>query len=230
MELTFAVLAAAAATGFAADLTRSHLRRPRPHAAAWAAAIGLYAAATWALVAGLGAGWTDTTFRVFFFFGAIASVPLLALGSVYLVAGDRAGRVTRDGVLFFLAAAAWVTMTAIPAGPVADVGVPEGSEVFAMPVNDIYGGVTLPSPRLFAAVAGGGGTLVIVALAVASIARRGRAVARGNLLIVAGTLVPATGGSLTALGEGAAFAVSLLGGVVLLWAGYRTLSGRPRAR
>ena len=48
----------------------------------------------------------------------------------------------------------------------------------------------------------------------------GGALAVGNLLIVAGVLAPALGGSLTALGEGTALAFSLLVGAVLLWFGY----------
>ncbi|MFQ5554563.1 MAG: hypothetical protein ACE5GC_04235 [Acidimicrobiia bacterium] len=229
MDLALALLAALVATGFAIELAWGYRSRPRPHTAAWAVAFSLYAAATWALVAGLGAGWSDTTFRVFYYFGAIATVPLLALGAVYLVLGDGAGRLTRDFVLIFLAAAAWVTMTAVPGRAIEDVGIPEGSEVFEIPVNEIQGGVTLPSPRLFAAIAGGVGSLTVIGLGTWSIARNLRSDPRrslGTALIVVGTLAPATGGSLTALGEGEAFALTLLVGVVLLWIGYRVSSGR----
>jgi hypothetical protein len=52
-----------------------------------------------------------------------------------------------------------------------------------------------------------------------------RMLAAGNLLIVLGTLAPAFGGSLTALGEAAGFAIALLIGAALLWAGYRVATG-----
>ena len=55
--------------------------------------------------------------------------------------------------------------------------------------------------------------------------RSNRRLATGNLLIVFGTLAPAFGGSLTALGEAAGFAVALLIGAVLLWTGYRVATG-----
>lgn len=229
MDTALAVLAAIVATGFSLDLWLSYRSRPRAHAVAWAVAMSLFAVATWALVLGLAGGWGDTTFRVFYYLGAIANIPLLALGSVYLVLGDRAGRRSRNVLVVFLATAAWVTMTAVPQAVVADVGIPEGSEVFDMPLNDIEGGVALPSPRLFAAVAGGVGTIAIVSLALWSTRRTwstNRRIAIGNLFIVAGVAAPATGGSLIALGEGSAFALTLLVGATLLWAGYRVASGR----
>lgn len=229
VDLMFAVPGALVASGFAIDLWVGHVRRPRPHAAAWAAGMSMFAAATWALVAGLAAGWTDTSFRVFFYFGAIANIPVLALGSVYLSLGARAGRRTRVIVIVFLAAGAWITMTAVPVAPFADTGVPEGSEVFELPVNEIGGGVELPSPRLFAAIAGGVGSITIIALSAWSVLKTWGSVQRvalGNVLIILGVLAPATGGSLTALGEGAGLALSLLVGAVLLWLGYRVATGR----
>ncbi len=90
-------------------------------------------------------------------------------------------------------------------------------------------GAPVPSPRTFAAIAGGVGSLVVVGLAIRAIAmtrRTNRRVMWGNVLIVLGTLAPATGGSFTALGEGSGLAVSLLVGASLLWAGYRIASGQ----
>ena len=231
MDLATAAVAAVVATAFSIDLWLSHRVRPRGHAAAWATAMSFFSLATWALVLGLGAGWNDTSFRVFYFFGGIANIPLLALGSVYLTAGARPGAWVRNLVIAVLAAGAWVTMTAVPLTPIEDVGIPEGSEVFDMPINEVEGGLSLPSPRVFAALAGGLGTVTIVLLAAWSARRTWRAnrrVAYGNLLIVGGTLAPATGGSLTALGETGGFALSLLIGAVLLWLGYRVATSRRR--
>jgi len=190
--------------------------------------MSLYSLATWALVVGLANGWSDTSFRVFYLFGAIGNIPLLALGSIMLSAGERVARRSTVAVIAFLGLATWITMAAPAVGEIAGIGIPEGSEVFEAGVTEIDG-APMPSPRTFAAVAGGVGTLVIIGLAVRAIVRSrrtNRRVAWGNGLIVLGTLAPATGGSLTALGEGGGLAVSLMAGAALLWAGYRIASGQ----
>jgi hypothetical protein len=52
--------------------------------------------------------------------------------------------------------------------------------------------------------------------------------AYGNILIISGVLVPAFGGSLTALGESSALAISLALGITLLWLGYHMASSAGR--
>ena len=99
------MLAALAATGFAVDLALSYRIRPRPHAGVWAVAMGMYALATWSLAVGLGWGWSEATFKSFFYFGAIANIPLLAAGSVHLNASPRAARWFTIGVSASLALA-----------------------------------------------------------------------------------------------------------------------------
>ena len=226
MDAALAVTAATLATGFAGDLWRSQLRRPRFHALAWAMAITTYAVATWALALGLIGGWSDSGFRVFYFLGAIVNIPVLALGSVALVRGERAARRLLTFLIAFFALAAWSTMVAPTVGEIEDVGVPEGSAVFQRGMIDAPGVPPIPSPRTFAAIAGGLGSIVVIGLAGVSALRRwsDRNARWGNILIVLGTLAPALGGSLTALGEGGGFAISLLVGAALLWLGYRVAS------
>jgi len=226
MDSFLSVVAATLATGFATDLWLSQARRPRFHAAAWAAAMSMYAVATWALAYGLISGWTDSGFRLFYYLGAIVNIPVLALGSVALVRGEAAGRRLLAFLIAFLALAAWSTMVAPAVGEVSEIGVPEGSAVFQRGMIDAAGVPPIPSPRTFAAIAGGLGSIVVIGLAAVSVVRRwrDRNARWGNLLIVLGTLAPAFGGSLTAIGEGSAFAVSLLVGAGLLWAGYRIAS------
>lgn len=222
MEVVVALVAAVIATGFAVDLTMDWRRQPRLHGAVWAAGMASYAAATWALFLGLALGWSDALFRLFYLLGAIVNIPLLAVGSVSLVLGPKAGKRSLVVVLVWIAAASIVTLLAPFAAPLEAVGVPEGSEVFAFVVA--IGGVSLPGPRVFAAVSGAVGSIVIVGLAVYSAARfhrSDRKLAGGNVLIAAGIIAPAFGGSMTALGEGTGFALSLLIGATLLWSGYR---------
>lgn len=223
MDGALALIAAVLASGFAVDLWRSQARRPRFHALAWAMAMSMYAVATWTLAWGLLWGWTDTSFRVFYFLGAVVNIPVLALGSIALVHGEAAGRRFVGFLIPFFALAAWSTMVAPAVGEIGEIGVPEGSAVFQQGMIDDPGVPPIPSPRTFAAIAGGMGTLIVIGLAALSAIRRrsDRNAVSGNLLIILGTLAPAFGGSLTALGEGGAFAISLLVGAALLWAGYR---------
>ena len=229
MEIALTVLAAMAASGFAVDLARSYRSRPRAHAAVWAIAMAMYALATWSLAVGLAAGWTVATFKSFYYFGAIANIPLLAAGSVYLNASTRVARWFTIAVAVFLVLGAVVVLAAPVDGLVPRDEIPEGSDLFSYGLA--AGSVSVPGPRLFAAVAGGLGTLTIVVLAAVAVVRtwaKARRLAVGNLLIVLGVLVLASAGSLTALGEAGGLALSLLVGAVLLWSGYRVASAhRP---
>lgn len=222
METTLAILAASVATVFAIDLGRSARRRPRLHAQVWALAMGFFAMATWALAAGLGFGWSEPIFRVFYLLGAIANIPLLAAGSVALVAGRQWGRRTAVAVGCFVALGAVATFLAPIEGGFRSNEIPEGSEVFSFTFE--VGGLTVPGPRFFALVSGAVGTIVLVGLSALSAIRAwsaNRRLALGNVLIVLGALAPAIGGSQTALGEGGTLAISLLVGAVLIYAGYR---------
>lgn len=187
-------------------------------------AFAAYALASWALVIGLANGWTSFTFRMFYFLGAIANIPLLAVGSIALKSA-RAGRIAANGTYLWLVFGFFATFFAPFAGVFPEEGIPEGSDVFGF--TFMLEALTLPGPRFFAAVSGAVGTVVVVGLALVTIARvRGSNpdLVRGNALIVLGTLVPAFGGSLTAFGESGGLAISLAVGISLLWLGYRAAS------
>lgn len=220
-----AFAAAAVASGFFVQLVLAHVRRPRAHVAAWSAAVFMYAAATWALFAGLQFGWSNLSFRVFYLFGAVLNVVFLGLGSVYLAFGHRAGGVLLVVFSAFGAGAGAVTfgadlLAALPAG-----GVPTGSTLFPEPDS-------IASPRLWAVVGNAVGTLLVAGPVLATVVRfrrTNRRLVAGNLLLLAGILSPVLGGALTALGEGGGLALSLLVGAGLLWAGFR-MATSARAR
>lgn len=224
MSVLLAALGAGLATGFAFELFRGWRVRKRLHAEIWAIAFGAYAVATWALAFGLAFGWTSISFRTFYFLGAIANITLLAVGSVALWR-ESAARRMMSAVSIWLVFGFFATFLAPFVAPLPAEGVPEGSEVFDF--TFMIEALTLPGPRLFAAISGAIGTIVIIGFAVVSAVRAwrpNRTLAYGNLLIVVGVLVPAFGGSLTALGESSALAVSLAIGITLLWWGYRLAS------
>src|SRR5690606_31488280 len=91
MDATLGVIGGLASTIFALDLVRDHRRSPKPHVAAHAAGITMFALATWAFVHGTTFGCNRISYRTFFLFGAILNIPVLALGSMFLVVGRRAG-------------------------------------------------------------------------------------------------------------------------------------------
>lgn len=218
-----AVAAALVAVAFACTTFERWLAKGRRHELAWSIALGFFAVAAFALAAGSQLGWTPAVFRVFYLFGAIVNVPFLALGTVYLLAGERRGDRVAAGVALFAAFAAGVVLTTPLTAALPDDALARGSEVFD------------PLPRVLAAVASGVGALVIFggALWSAFRYRRGRLLA-ANALIAAGTALLSASGLLNSvLDEMDAFAVALVAGIIVLFAGFLVASsagGAPVAR
>ncbi len=176
----------------------------------------MFALATWALFAGVTFGWTGGYYRTFFLLGAILNIPFLALGSMFLVVGKRSGHTMTIFLAAFTAISTTMTLTAPFQRSLPETGIPH--DMFA----------TGFSPRLFAAIGGGTGATILIALAVVSLVRfwkKSRHLVWGNALILAGTLAAAYGGTALAVGDGSVFALSLLVAVSLIWAGYRVASG-----
>jgi hypothetical protein len=223
-EVALAATATLVAVAFALSTLDRWLARRRRHEVVWTIALAMFVLASVALWLAAATGWNAATFRLFFLFGAILNVPWLALGTVYLLAGRRAGDATATGVALLSAFATGVLVVAPLSGPVPAEGLPEGSELFG------------PLPRILAAVCSGGAAVVIVGGALWSAWRlwRGGALATrasgaappprlvaGNVLIAVGTLVLSASGTLNArFGALTAFAVTLTIGIVVLFAGF----------
>lgn len=217
MDSIVALVAALAATAFAADLIRDYRRKPRPHVAAYAAGIAMFATATWALFTGVTSGWSGPAYRVFYLFGAVLNIPVLAIGSMFLVVGKRAGHALTLFVGALAAIATTLTLTVPFENPLPEGGIPH--DVFALGF----------SPRLFAIIGGALGSTILVVLSIISIFRfwkKNRPLVWGNLLILGGVVAAASGGTGLALGEATGFAVSLFLAAALIWAGYRVASGK----
>ena len=219
MDSALALLAALAAAAFAADLWLDYRKRSRPHIAAFATGMTMFAVATTAFYLGLSFGWTGPLYRTFYVFGAILNIPFLALGSMFLVVGKRSGHTMAVFLGALTAISVTLTTTVAFANHLPMSGVP----------HDVFAGGF--GPRLFAIIGGASGSTILVVLALVSVFRfwrKNRRIVWGNLLIVAGTLAAASGGTGLALGEESAFALSLLTAVTLIWAGYRVTSGGRR--
>ena len=226
MDQFLAFMAAGAATGLVADLVWSYRQRPRAHIRAWAIGLTLYAAATWMLVVGLALGWSSAVFRAFYGLGAILNVPFLGIGSAYLVMGETTGRRLLEWFSLTGLFALFITFSAPFVAPLPEDGIPAGSDVFAG-----IGSAGPAGPRFYALLFNVVGTVLLVGLAARSAIRfwhSNRSLVAGNALIVLGGLFPAFGGSLFAVGETSAFALSLFFGAALLWAGFRVASSERR--
>jgi hypothetical protein len=227
MELQSALAAAATLTavGFGAATAERWLDRRRPHEAAWALALGFFALAAAAAWWGASFGWGSGSFRVFYAFGAVVNVPVLALGTWYLLARPVVARTAAFLTVVGVAFGAGVVAAAPLRAPVPTDAIPQGSDVFGV------------LPRVLAAVSSSVGATVLLGGAVWSAVRllrhRGaaeRRLAAANGCIAAGTLVLSAGGLFNSvLGEMDAFAVTLVAGVVLLFVGFLVTSPRADA-
>src|ERR1700690_4405763 len=149
LETSVAVAAAMIGVAFGMSTLERWLRARRPYELAWTAALAMFAVAAGALAYGSQAGWSGPVFRVFYLFGAIANVPVLALGTVYLLAGRRTGDRAAVGTALFAAFAAGVVVTAPFTHPLPPDQLVQGSRVFTA------------LPRVLAGVGSAGGAVVI---------------------------------------------------------------------
>jgi hypothetical protein len=214
LHTALATAAALVALAFAMSTYERWQDRRRLHELAWSIALALFALAAGALAAGEAVGWSEPLFRLFFLAGAILNVPVLALGTVYLHGGGRrAGLAVFAFCLFATGVLAVAPFTA----PVPRHDLAQGSDVFG------------PLPRILAAVGSGGGALVVFAGALRSAFRfrRGRML-WANVLISAGVVVLSSSGLLNSVAdEVTGFVITLLVGVVVLFAGFLVATARP---
>ena len=235
MHAALAAAATLVSLAFALSTLDRWQARHRRHEAAWTVSLLLFCAGAASLWAGAAVGWSEWTFKPFYLFGAILNVPVLALGTVYLLAGVRTGDRWAAAVALLGAFAAGVVVAGPLVGEIQPDVLPQGSEVLG------------PGPRIAAAVASGVGATVILVGAVLSavrLLRQGRRPGAGgppavagpsprrlalaNLVIAAGTLVLSASGLLNSvLGEMDAFAVTLVVGISIIFGGF-LLTGSPR--
>jgi hypothetical protein len=242
MVAGLAFLATAVATLFAEATFKRWRQKRSAHEAAWTVALALFALASAALATGASTGWDRGVFRVFYLLGAVLNVPWLALGTIYLLVGERAGRRVRAVLVFASGLATGVLLTAPMTGNVTgSATIPVGKEVFGV------------FPRVLAAVGSGLGALVVFGGAAWSAVRFAR-IARGrqapprqragsggaggppsgrmaaaNALIALGTLVLSGGGTLQGvLGHDEAFTLTLATGIAVIYAGF-LVAARPQS-
>lgn len=229
--------AALVACAFALSSFDRWLRRRQPHEMAWTIAMALFSVGSLALWWAESTGWTIGVFRLFFVCGAVLNVAWLALGTIYLLAGKRVGNITRSWLIAVSGFSVGVVAVSPAKAPIVRSEFPAG--------RDVFGG----APRALAAFGSGVPALIIIAGALWSTWRVMRhqspalmhatqrnvkspwRLAAGNVLIASGTLILSASGLLAGrLGQDRAFAITLLIGVCVLFAGFLVASNSTRGR
>ena len=215
-------VAAAASAAFAVAVLRQYAARRRPYQLAWGIALSMFAAASLALTAGVAAGWTPLSFKLYYLFGAILNVPWLALGTVELLGGTAVKRAYLAGLAAFtVLSVVLVALARVTAADLAGRLLPEGKEFLPVAV------------RVLAFLGNTVGTLVVVGGAVASgLAGRARRDLRprfeGTLLIALGVLLAAGGGVFAFLASSDKLALGLALGASVMYLGFRRASTPAR--
>lgn len=198
------------AAAFAVAVALRYMRRRRPSHLAWAIGLLLFAVAAFNGFLARSGGATDTEYRLFYLFGAVANVAWLALGTIYIVA-PRYGRIALAAVLALTAVAAYaVFATPVDLAVAVDTGrgFPDGS-----------------LPRILAAIGSGGGSIVLIGGALWSawvfLRRRdqGRR-ALANVIIAVGVFIAAAGGTVAFTGASGVLELTNLLGVSVMFVGF----------
>ncbi|CAB4610624.1 unannotated protein [freshwater metagenome] len=231
LNTALAAASAIIALAFGLSTLDRWLRRRRPHELAWTIAMGLFVVAALSLWWAEGHGWSTVSFRMFFTFGAIVNVPWLALGTVFLLAGPRAGQITTRVLLVFSGFATGVAFVAPIHGTIDPHTLPTGSEHFdALPRILAAVGSSIPALVIFVGAAWSAwrvlrGANPALTSAASRQVRSTRLLALGNILIAAGaTILSASGTFSGRLGADRAFAVTLFVGITVLFAGFLVAS------
>lgn len=195
---------------FAVAVVLRYMRKRRPSHLAWAIGLLLFAVAAFNGFLARSGGATDTEYRFFYLFGAIANVAWLALGTIFIVA-PRYGRVALAAVLALTLVAAYaVFATPVDIAVAVDTGkgFPDGS-----------------LPRILAGIGSGLGSLVLIGGALWSawvfLRRRdqGRR-ALANVIIAVGVFIAAAGGTVAFTGASGVLELTNLVGVSIMFVGF----------
>ena len=205
-----ALITAIVSAAFTIAVAIRYARSKRSALLAWSIGLGMFAIASLAGALAQTSGASEIEYRVFYLFGGILNVAWLALGTILLVT-PRFGTSTLVVVVLLSLVSAYA--------------------VFATPVNlriALDTGRGFPDgslPRYLAAIGSGVGSLVLFGGALWSawtfLRRRnnGRR-ALSNIVIAAGVLIVAVGGTVTFTGASGILELTNLIGVSVMFAGF----------
>lgn len=159
-------------------------------------------------------GWQEILFKAWYILGALLGGAPLALGTVYLLVGRKAGNLAVAALLTVVG----VTSIFVILSPInialVDPHVPNGKVLVWQSVRYVS-----PFINTFAALFLIGGAIYSAIYWL----RKGHAFNRfvGNVLIAAGAILPGIGGFLSRMGHTEALYVGELVGIILIWFGYK---------
>ena len=205
-----AFITAAVSLVFTIAVRLSYQRSRRPALLAWTVGLALFTLAALAGALAQSGGATENEYRIFYLFGGILNVAWLALGTVLLVAP----RFARASLIAVIA----LTVVSVYA-------------VFTTPVNlqiALDTGKGFPDgslPRILAAVGSGVGSLVLIGGALWSAwvflrKRHNGRRALSNIVIAAGVIIIAAGGTVTFTGANGILEYTNLVGLCVMFAGF----------
>ncbi|MGD2044137.1 MAG: hypothetical protein PVJ28_10845 [Acidimicrobiia bacterium] len=184
----------------------------------WMIGVALYGVGTLTEATTTIFGWSEPVFRSWYVAGALLGAAPLAQGTVYLLLPRRiADRLAIAVATYIAIASAFVIATPILPEMVeshrltGDAMAWQWVRLFS-PLVNLYAVVFLIGGAIYSAVKykrqGGSGARV-----------------RGNWLIAIGAILPGIGGSFARAGVVEVLYVTELVGLLLIWAGYRTIAG-----
>jgi hypothetical protein len=196
------------------------LKRPRPERVIWAGAFLLFMVAAACEVIGSATGWSPILARIYYLTGAVLVVGVLALGELYLLLPRRMPAITPGVSLLIVAMSA----TAVWSAPI------DSTRLATVSWRALERG---PFLIALAATLNAGGTIVLAGGALYS-AWKLRAAggsgrrAAGCVLIAVGTVVVASGGTLTRFGRPEYLYLPMAVGIAIIFFGV-ALTRRPQS-
>ncbi|HEX9376267.1 MAG TPA: hypothetical protein VGB19_08525 [Actinomycetota bacterium] len=240
----FPLAAALIGLAFAVMVGWRFVRRHRPYLAAWAVALLMFAAASFAAFLGILSGWNSPEYRAYWLLGAVLNVPFLAYGELLLLVRDRRVRAVLFLVVVFGTAYAFnVVRTAdVNVAALGQHRLPLGKDVFFVGYHlegtCVHGLKCFPlrNPMAYrlAQYYSYPAYVILVAGAVWSAFRMRRKPELRNRFL--GTLGIAVGATIVAIGSGVGagldvvpvFSVDLALGIAVMFWGFLRASSAPR--
>jgi len=224
----YPLVATVISAAFAATLWRQYGRKPRPYLLAWSVALAVYAVAALTEVIGASAGWDPLLYRIYYYFGGITVVGILALGTIYLLA-PRFGQAG----LWVLIGLAAIGLAGI-VGATLQPGLLDTHQVPSADTIRLEHGTFNVLAILMAAVLNSVGSVILIGGALWSAYgawRRGGAQSRlvANILIAAGAFIVAGASTLFRVFHVyELFYVGQAIGVLVMFGGFLTAQRSPR--
>lgn len=210
---------------FAFMVLRKWVERRQPYMLLWGIGFVMYGIGG-AMEAIFGfAGWSPTVFRLWYLFGAILVAAWLGQGTVYLLVHRRIGNVKLANILMTILALGSLYALVRVMGAQLDPSQMLENELSGHAITSSGVRVLTPFFNLYGVIMLAGGAIYSAYYFWKTKAAANRMI--GNILIAAGAMMPAFGGSAQRFGIPVALYVGEFLGAILMFVGY-LYSSRPQ--